>query len=118
MEIVSIEEFEEKVLQAKGCVLVDFYAVWCAPCRLLAPILEELEKESIVLSQRTDRHSPQFTVMKVDVDKLPQLAEKYGAMSVPTMIIFKNGREAERMMGVNTKKQIIKQMTKQMKADD
>lgn len=76
--------------------LLDFYADWCAPCRITTPIIEEIEKE------RTD-----ITVQKVDVDKEPQIAEKYGVMSIPTFIVEKDGKEVGRITGATSKAKIL-----------
>lgn len=74
-------------------VLVDFWAEWCGPCRMLGPIVDELAQET----------AGQFTVGKLDVDKNAQAAAQYGIRSIPTLIIFKNGQEVDRLMGVQTK---------------
>lgn len=81
--------FEEKVLKSPSAVLVDFYADWCGPCKLAAPVLEELSE---VYAGKVD-------IVKIDVDKDPKNAEKYGVMSIPTTILFKNDQEIGRQIG-------------------
>jgi thioredoxin len=88
---VSVNEanFEREVLQAHRPVLMDFWAPWCAPCRMVAPALERLAQEQ----------SNALKVVKVNVDENPGLARKYGALSIPTMIVIKGGREVDRWVG-------------------
>ena len=96
MKILNEEEFEEKVKAASGKVLVDFFATWCGPCRMLAPILEQVAEEV-----------KDCEVYKVDVDEAPKVARSHGIMSVPTLILFENGEETKRVSGVRPKSQII-----------
>ena len=77
-------------------ILVDFWAEWCGPCRLLAPIFEKLSK----------KYSDKIVFAKVNVDECPDLAEEYGVMAVPTLILFVNGTEAERIVGLVPEKRI------------
>lgn len=88
-------DFREKVLQAPGPVLVDFYADWCGPCRMIAPVLEELAREE-----------PQARIVKVNVDHSPQLASQYGIDAIPALLVFENGRPTKREMGLLTKPQL------------
>ena len=81
-------------------VLVDFYATWCGPCRMISPIIDEVAKET------TD-----LTVVKVDVDKYPNIATKYGIMSIPTLKVFKNGKEEKTSIGY-IEKNAIKDLLK------
>lgn len=86
MRIVNSKEFEESTKE--GLVLVDFFANWCGPCRMIAPVLEELEEDI-----------EKLTVVKVDVDQEGALAGKYGVQSIPNMIIFKDGQPVDRIVG-------------------
>ncbi|MCM1538122.1 MAG: thioredoxin [bacterium] len=98
-EIVNTENFEEIVLRSDKPVLVDFFATWCGPCSMMAPVLAEL-------SETYDT----FRVVKVDIDESMPLAERYGIMSVPTFAAFKNGAEIGRSIGVQTKDALLKLM--------
>ncbi|HUS52107.1 MAG TPA: thioredoxin [Candidatus Bathyarchaeia archaeon] len=82
-------DFEAEVLKAKEPVLVDFWAPWCGPCKLAGPAVDELAKD----------YQGKVKVGKLNVDDYPKIAEKYGVMSVPTIVIFKNGQEVERLTG-------------------
>jgi thioredoxin 1 len=94
---VSDDTFEKEVLQSSQPVLVDFYADWCGPCRAIAPIVEEIARE---LSDR-------LKVVKLDVDQNPQTAMQYGVQSIPTLIIFKDGKEVERLIGYMSKAKLM-----------
>jgi thioredoxin 1 len=94
---VSDDTFEKEVLQSSQPVLVDFYADWCGPCRAIAPIVEEIAHE---LSDR-------LKVVKLDVDQNPQTAMQYGVQSIPTLIIFKDGKEVERLIGYMSKAKLM-----------
>ncbi len=84
------------VLKENKKVLIDFYADWCGPCRMLSPIIEEVKKEV------TD-----VLVMKINVDEFPELAAKYGVRSIPTLVYIKDGAVNNQMIGVKPKKDII-----------
>ncbi len=86
---VSDDSFEEAVLQAQLPTLVDFWAVWCQPCKMIAPVLEELSEE---LDGR-------LAIAKLDVDHNPEIPAQYGVMSIPTLILFKDGKAVERIVG-------------------
>lgn len=92
------ENFEEEVLQGRMPVLVDFWAEWCSPCQMAAPVLEELAKE----------YGGKVKFWKLDVDASPAIAGKYGVMSVPTVILFKDGKEVGRKIGLAGKEEIIR----------
>lgn len=93
MNIIKIkeEEFEEKVLKNNKKVLVDFYADWCGPCRMLSPIIEEIAKEN-----------DEYEFVKVNVDDCPDVSRKYGIMSIPTLIVFENGVEKKKTLGFHS----------------
>ncbi len=90
---VSDNDFEKVVLNSTVPVMVDFWAAWCGPCRMIAPYIEELAKE----------YGDKAVVAKMDTDANPQVPMNYGIMGIPTMIIFKGGKEVDRMVGVPRK---------------
>jgi len=99
------QNFEEMVLKSDKPVLVDFYADWCGPCRMVSPIIEELAKQ----------YEGRMLVGKLDVDANPQVAGKYGVMSIPTVVQFNAGAEAERQVGYGGKdvyEQMIRKVVK------
>jgi len=98
---LTTANFETEVLKSKTPVLVDFYAQWCPPCRLLAPILEELVEEL----------KGKIKIGKLDVDKNQSIASQYGVMSIPTLILFKNGKEEKRIIGLRTKEELKRELT-------
>ena len=87
MKIVNTQEFNE--LMNEKAVLVDFFATWCGPCKMLSPVLEGV----------AEKMKDKVTIVKLDVDRSPDLAAKFGVMSVPTMIMFKNGRQVDAFSG-------------------
>ena len=89
---VSASDFEEEVLKEKGVVVVDFQATWCGPCKMIAPIVEELDEEM-----------SNVKFVKVDVDKNPQIANQYKIVSIPTLKIFKDGKLINTLIGFKTK---------------
>lgn len=93
---VSDKNFKEEVLLSKLPVLVDFFAVWCGPCKAIAPVVEELAKE----------YDGKFKICKLDVDEGQATASSYGIMSVPTLMIFKNGSVVEQVVGALSKQQL------------
>lgn len=97
IEHLDNESFENAIKGAKTPVLVDFFATWCGPCKMLAPILESVQEEI----------GEKAKIYKLDVDEGMEVAKRFGIMSVPTMIIFKNGEEVERLVGLRSKSEII-----------
>ena len=89
-KIFTVENFEMEVLKAQGPVLVDFWAEWCMPCKMQGPAIEKLAVEG-------------YQAGKVNVDEEGALAEAFGVMSIPTLIVFKDGREVDRMVGLQSK---------------
>ena len=90
---VNDGNFEQMVLQAKTPVLVDFWAEWCAPCRMVAPIVEELAEE----------YEGRVSFAKLDVDQNPRIASQYGIMSIPSLIVFKDGAPVFNLVGFRPK---------------
>lgn len=86
---IKAEEFEAKVLKADKPVLVDFFADWCGPCKSAAPVLDELADEA----------ADKYEVIKINVDEAQELAGEHGVMSIPTVVLFKNGQEIDRQIG-------------------
>ncbi len=97
---VSDEEFNKTVLESPVPVLVDFWATWCGPCRMIAPFVEEIAHD----------YAGKAVVVKMDTDANPQTPMKYGIMGIPTLIIFKNGKEAERIVGAVPKAMITRKL--------
>jgi thioredoxin 1 len=90
---VTDQDFEGQVLQADNLVMVDFWAPWCGPCRAVAPILEELAGE----------YEGRVVIAKVNTDDNPEYAMKFGVRGIPTMILFKDGKEIDRIVGARPK---------------
>jgi thioredoxin 1 len=98
---VTDDTFEEVVLNADLPTVVDFWAVWCGPCKMIAPVLEEIAEE----------YDTQLQVVKLDVDGNGQTAMQYGVMSIPTLILFKDGQAAERIVGFMPKAKLLSKIT-------
>lgn len=96
---IKENEFAEKIKEGK--VLVDFYAEWCGPCKMLAPIVEEVSVEVT-----------NYTFYKVNVDEAPEIARKLGIMSIPTLIKFENGEQKDKSIGLRTKEDLIEWLNK------
>lgn len=98
MSMLTFEEknFEEEVLKSEGKVLVDFYADWCGPCKMLSPTVDEVASEN-----------DDIKVVKIDVDESQEVAIKYQIMSIPTLVVIKNGKEVNRSVGVIDKEEIL-----------
>lgn len=95
---ITTENFEKEVLNSEVPVLVDFFATWCGPCKMMSPIVEELAKEM----------EGKAKVYKVDTDEEQDLAIKYGIMSIPTFIVFRNGEIVSKAVGMRDKEELIK----------
>ncbi len=97
---ISDTDFDEKVLKAKNPVLVDFWATWCRPCLMVAPIVEEL----------AEKYSGKIDFFKLDVDQNPKTAAKYNVMSIPTILVFKNGQPASHTVGFRPKAELARNL--------
>ena len=102
---INQENFEQEILQSEKPVLVDFWAPWCGPCRMIAPFLEEIaaEDESV-------------TIGKINVDDEPELANAFGVMSIPTLVVIKEGKATAMAVGVQTAQQLDKLMAEDRKS--
>ena len=97
---VTDADFHEKVLESDLPVVVDFWAEWCSPCKLIAPILEELAAE----------YDGKVKIAKLDVDHNPETPGRYGIMGIPTLIVFKNGAPVERIVGYMPKARLLQRI--------
>ncbi len=97
---VTDATFEEVVVNAQTPILVDFWAEWCGPCKMIAPVLEEIAQEM----------DGQILVGKLDVDHNPDTAMAFGVMSIPTLLLFKDGQPVERIVGFQPKAQLMKRL--------
>lgn len=91
-----MDEFRKEVIEYEGKVVVDFYASWCGPCRMMSPVIDGLKNE------RSD-----IKVLKVNVDNEEELAREYGVMSIPTIIVFENGNIKEKVVGVVSREELL-----------
>jgi thioredoxin 1 len=96
--------FDSEVLKSEIPVLVDFWATWCGPCKMIAPVLIELAGEK----------DGQLKIAKLDVDQNPETAQKFGVMSIPTLLLFKGGQEVSRIVGYRSKGQLVQQLDRAM----
>jgi thioredoxin 1 len=93
---VSDSEFNEKVIKASGPVLVDYWAEWCGPCKMIAPVLDEIAKD----------YTGKLTVVKLNIDENPKTPQHYGVRGIPTLMLFKNGEVEATKVGALTKSQL------------
>jgi len=96
--VLTDNNFQETIKNSQQLVMVDFWASWCAPCRMLAPVVEEIAKD----------YEGKLAVGKLNVDENPNTASSFGVMSIPTLIFFKNGQEVERIIGFQPKEALQK----------
>jgi thioredoxin 1 len=97
MSVIKVNQSNfDEILASEKPVLLDFYADWCGPCRMVAPVVEEIALEH-----------PEYVVGKINVDESPELAQKYGVFSIPTLAVVKEGRVAGRMTGAKPKEKIL-----------
>lgn len=101
MQLISKDNFRQEVLDNEGLVFVDFYAEWCGPCKLTAPILEEISKEM-----------KKMKFVKINVDESQELASQYSIFSIPTFMIFKNGKVASQFTGAMSKEGFMSEINK------
>ncbi|MEU5690610.1 thioredoxin [Actinosynnema sp. NPDC020468] len=95
--VVTDKSFADDVLTSEKAVLVDFWATWCGPCKMVAPVLEEIAAE----------HADKITVAKLDIDANPNVARDYQIMSIPTMILFQGGRPVKQIVGAKPKAALL-----------
>ncbi len=95
VKVIEEKDFESEVLKSDKPVFVDFYADWCGPCRMVAPVIDELSLE----------YDGKVKFVKINVDYAPDVASRYGIMSIPTLIIFKDGKPAKTLIGAASKSQ-------------
>lgn len=104
--VFTTENFDAEVLKSDIPVLIDFWAVWCGPCKIIAPYVEEIAKT----------YEGKFKVGKLNVDEQPQIAMNYGIRSIPTLLIFKNGKIADQIIGAVPKQMIVNKVDSQLQA--
>ena len=90
------DNFKAEIIDREGIAIVDFYADWCGPCKMMAPVIDKIAEEN-----------PELNVAKVNVDEASELASQFGIMSIPTLVIFKDGREINRSLGAKNKSAIL-----------
>lgn len=96
------ENFDSEVLNNKGLVMVDFWATWCGPCRTMSPVVDQIAEEA----------ADKLKVCKVNIDEQPELAERYQVMTIPTLMVFKDGKAVASTVGVQPKKTVLDMVEK------
>ena len=101
MSVLNItkENFENEVLKSPKTILLDFYADWCGPCRMVSPIVDQIAQEN-----------PEYLVGKINVDEQPELAQQFSVMSIPTLVVIKDGKIVEQSAGARGKEQILQML--------
>lgn len=98
--VLSDDNFENEVIKSGKPVMVDFWATWCAPCRMISPVVEEMAKE----------YDGQAKICKIDVDANPGVASKYGIMSIPSILFFNHGKLVDKIVGAVPKTQLVSKL--------
>ncbi len=98
IKTLTDQNFQDEVKNSQTPILVDFWAEWCAPCRMIAPVLDEI----------ADEYDGKVTIGKINVDQNRSVAAQYGVMSIPTLILFKNGEMVEQLVGAQPKENLVK----------
>ncbi len=96
VKVLDEMNFDSEIIESDKTCLVDFYATWCGPCKMMAPVVDEIAAEN-----------PDIKVAKIDVDEADEIAARYGIMSIPTLMVFKNGEAVNTLVGVQPKENIL-----------